>query len=224
MRRIALDIETTGLDPHQGHKIIEIGCVELENNFPTGKVWQRYVNPNRSMPQEAYEIHGLTEDFLSEKPFFAEVVGEFIAFINNAELIIHNASFDLKFINCELELLSKNTLSSYEVIDTLKMARKLFPGMPSSLDALCKRYKIDISKRIKHGALLDAELLAEVYLEMQGGRQQGIELVSEKKEITQLKEQENNLNYSKKIYSLNSEELKKHEILRNKITEYKSLK
>ena len=139
--------------------------------------------------------------------------------MHNAELIIHNSSFDLKFINCELELLSKNTLSTHEVIDTLKMARKLFPGMPSSLDALCKRYKIDISKRVKHGALLDAELLAEVYLEMQGGRQQGIELVSKKKEIIELKEEKDSLNYSKKIYSLNSEELKKHEFLIKMITE-----
>ena len=142
MRRIALDVETTGLDPYQGHRIIEIGCVELDNNFPTGKTWQRYINPNRSMPQEAYEIHGLTEDFLSDKKPFDEIANEFIEFIGKAELIIHNALFDMKFLNYELELISKDNLENLEVIDTLKMARTLFPGMPSSLDALCRRYKI----------------------------------------------------------------------------------
>ncbi|MBJ57111.1 MAG: DNA polymerase III subunit epsilon [Rickettsiales bacterium] len=210
MRRIALDVETTGLDPYQGHRIIEIGCVELDNNFPTGKTWQRYINPNRSMPQEAYEIHGLTEDFLSDKKPFDEIANEFIEFIGKAELIIHNALFDMKFLNYELELISKDNLENLEVIDTLKMARTLFPGMPSSLDALCRRYKIDLGKRVKHGALLDAELLAEVFLEMQGGRQQGIDLVTLKKE----NKKENQINiptkYEKKVYNITEEELSLH--------------
>tara|TARA_Y100001954_G_C15777177_1_gene587672 strand:+ start:962 stop:1633 length:672 start_codon:yes stop_codon:yes gene_type:complete len=210
LRRIALDVETTGLDPYQGHRIIEIGCVELDNNFPTGKTWQRYINPNRSMPQEAYEIHGLTEDFLSDKKPFDEIANEFIEFIGKAELIIHNALFDMKFLNYELELISKDNLENLEVIDTLKMARTLFPGMPSSLDALCRRYKIDLGKRVKHGALLDAELLAEVFLEMQGGRQQGIDLVTLKKE----NKKENQINiptkYEKKVYNITEEELSLH--------------
>ncbi len=211
MRKIALDIETTGLDPFQGHKIIEIGCVELINNFPSGKTWQRYINPKRSMPQEAYEIHGLTEEFLSDKPEFAEIVKEFLSFIDNAELIIHNAAFDLKFLNYELDLLSKQNLTEYRVIDTLKMARSLFPGMPSSLDALCRRYKIDASKRIKHGALLDADLLAEVFLEMQGGRQQGMDLASSKQEEIIKKANIKTFKYSRKIYSLSKEEIYEHE-------------
>ena len=213
MRRIALDVETTGLDPFQGHKIIEIGCVELNNNFPTGKIWQKYINPNRSMPQEAYEIHGLTEDFLSGKNTFDEIANEFIEFIGKAELIIHNASFDIKFLNYELELISKDNLDNFEVIDTLKMARTLFPGMPSSLDALCKRYKIDLDKRVKHGALLDAELLAEVFLEMQGGRQQGIDLVAKKKESKIENQISMPLKYERKIYSVTDKELSLHKEL-----------
>ena len=211
MRKIALDLETTGLDPFQGHKIIEIGCVELINNFPSGKIWQRYINPKRSMPQEAYEIHGLTEEFLSEKPEFMDIVKEFLSFIENAELIIHNAAFDLKFLNYELDLLSREKLTEYRVIDTLKMARSLFPGMPSSLDALCRRYKIDASKRIKHGALLDAELLAEVFLEMQGGRQQGMDLASKKQKEIIKKTNIKTFKYSRKIYSLSEKEKYEHE-------------
>ena len=213
MRRIALDIETTGLDPKVGHKVIEIGCVELDNNFPTGRIWQKYINPKRTMPQEAYEIHGLTEEFLSVKPEFKETVEEFLKFIKGAELIIHNAVFDLKFLKYEFDLLSRNDLNEFEIIDTLKMARKLFPGMPASLDALCRRYRIDISKRIKHGALLDAELLAEVFLEMQGGRQQGINLVSKKKQYPTLKKSNTQYRYSKKIYSITDMEMKSHKKL-----------
>jgi len=213
LRRIALDIETTGLDPKVGHKVIEIGCVELDNNFPTGRIWQKYINPKRTMPQEAYEIHGLTEEFLSDKPEFKETVEEFLKFIKGAELIIHNAVFDLKFLKYEFDLLSRNDLNEFEIIDTLKMARKLFPGMPASLDALCRRYRIDISKRIKHGALLDAELLAEVFLEMQGGRQQGINLVSKKKQYPTLKKSNTQYRYSKKIYSITDMEMKSHKKL-----------
>ena len=213
MRRIALDIETTGLDPKVGHKVIEIGCVELDNNFPTGRIWQKYINPKRTMPQEAYEIHGLTEEFLSDKTEFKEIVEEFLKFIKGAELIIHNAVFDLKFLKYEFDLLSRNDLNEFEIIDTLKMARKLFPGMPASLDALCRRYRIDISKRIKHGALLDAELLAEVFLEMQGGRQQGINLVSKKKQYPTLKKSNTQYRYSKKIYSITDMEMKSHKKL-----------
>ena len=175
MRAIALDIETTGLNPLEGHKIIEIGCVELLNNFPTGKTWQAYINPNRNIPQEAYEVHGLTEDFLKDKPIFKDITERFKNYIKNAKLIIHNAKFDIKFLNYELEAIKLEPINS-EIIDTLDIARKLFPGQSVSLDSLCKRYRIDTEKRKFHGALLDAELLAEVYLEMQGGRQQGMNL------------------------------------------------
>ena len=205
MRKIALDIETTGLNPIEGHKIIEIGCVELLNNFPTGKTWQKYINPNRNIPQEAYEVHGLTEDFLKDKPSFQEVTEGFKSFIKNSKLIIHNSKFDIKFLNYELEAINLDPIN-LEIIDTIDIARKLFPGQSVSLDALCKRYKIDIEKRKLHGALLDAELLAEVYLEMQGGRQQGINLEL-KKNSNDKKVNRENIKYSKKIYKLKKEEI-----------------
>ena len=159
MKRICLDIETTGLNPREGHKIVEIGCIELENNYPTGNVFQQYINPDKSMPEEALKIHGLTDDFLSDKPLFIEVADKFLKFLDNSELIIHNAKFDLGFLNFELDSISKSNLTEFKVIDTLALARKTFPGASNSLDALCKRYNIDNSKRNKHGALLDAELL-----------------------------------------------------------------
>lgn len=179
MRSVTLDIETTGLSYLEGHKIVEIGCVELLNNFPSGKTWQRYINPERTMPEEAFKVHGLSEDFLSNKPVFADIVEDFLNFIKNSDLIIHNSKFDLPFINYELETNNRKliNLKKNKVIDTLSLARKIFPGQSVSLDALSKRYRINI-ERENHGALLDAEILAEVYLEMQGGRQQNIELVT----------------------------------------------
>lgn len=208
MRKVTLDIETTGLDPLEGHKIIEIGCVELINNFPTGKTWQSYINPNRNIPQDAYEVHGLTEEFLGNKPFFTDIIKSFTDFIKESKLIIHNAKFDLNFINYELEALKLDPIN-LEVIDTIDIARSLFPGQSVSLDALCKRYKIDIDKRKFHGALLDAELLAEVYLEMQGGRQQGINLNPDPS-VLKNKIHIEDIKYSKKIYSLKEEEISRY--------------
>ena len=171
MREIVLDTETTGLDPGTGDKIVEIGAVELWNHLPTGKTFHKYLNPERNMPEEAQAVHGLTEDFLRDKPLFSQIVDDFLRFIKDSKLIIHNASFDMKFINAELELAKKSKLSGDIAIDTLSIARKKFPGSPASLDALCRRFNIDNSARTLHGALLDSEILAEVYLELIGGLQ-----------------------------------------------------
>ena len=171
MREIVLDTETTGLDPGTGDKIVEIGAVELWNHLPTGKTFHKYLNPERNMPEEAQAVHGLSEDFLRDKPLFSQIVDDFLRFIKDSKLIIHNASFDMKFINAELELAKKSKLSGDIAIDTLSIARKKFPGSPASLDALCRRFNIDNSARTLHGALLDSEILAEVYLELIGGRQ-----------------------------------------------------
>ena len=219
MRKITLDLETTGLNPLEGHKIIEIGCVELINNFPTGNTWQTYINPKRNIPQEAFEIHGLTEEFLENKPFFKDTIDEFLNFIKDSDLIIHNAKFDMKFINYELEANNLNPILNNKIIDTIDIAKNMFPGQSNSLDALCKRYKIDLEKRKFHGALLDAELLAEVYLEMQGGRQQGFDLKNEyidsKKKID-IK----NIQYSKKVYKLTKEEIENNIKLIKSIKSY----
>jgi DNA polymerase-3 subunit epsilon len=171
MREIVLDTETTGLDPGTGDKIVEIGAVELWNHLPTGKTFHKYLNPERNMPEEAQAVHGLTEKFLKDKPVFSQIVDDFLLFIKDSKLIIHNASFDMKFINAELESVKKSKLSNDIAIDTLSIARKKFPGSPASLDALCRRFNIDNSARTLHGALLDSEILAEVYLELIGGRQ-----------------------------------------------------
>ncbi len=183
MREIVLDTETTGLDPGEGHRIVEIACLELDNRVPTGKVFQTYVNPERDMPIEAFNVHGLSEEFLSTHPKFADIAGKFLAFIGDADLVIHNAEFDLKFIRAEFEKLDDQTLSTGRIIDTLAMARSRFPGAPASLDALCRRFEIDNSARTTHGALLDTELLAEVYLELTGGRQPGLSLGAAKTEV-----------------------------------------
>jgi DNA polymerase-3 subunit epsilon len=176
MREIVLDTETTGLDPAAGHRIVEIGCLELVNRVPTGKDFQRYVNPERPMPEEAFKVHGLSEDFLAQHPVFATVAEAFLAFISDSPLIIHNAEFDLRFINAELELVGLRPLAPGRAIDTIALARRRFPGAQVSLDALCRRFAIDNSERRLHGALLDCELLAEVYLELSGGRQPGLDL------------------------------------------------
>jgi len=171
MREIVLDTETTGLDPNDGHRVIEIGCVELVDHFPTGRSFQRYLNPDRDMPAEAQRIHGISSEFLADKPRFAEIVEEFLEFIADAPLVIHNASFDLKFLNSELHRHGRGPLSSARAIDTIDIAKSKFPGARYSLDELCKRFAIDLSGRSLHGALLDAELTAQVYLELTGGRQ-----------------------------------------------------
>ncbi len=174
MREIVLDTETTGLDPAKGDKLVEIGCVELEGHLATGKNYHIYLNPEREIPAEATAVHGITNDFVKDKPTFGEVVGEFLDFIGDAKLIIHNAEFDMKFLNAELKTFGFPSLDHRRAIDTVKIAREKFPGSPANLDALCRRFGIDNSNRTLHGALLDSQLLAEVYLELLGGRQQGL--------------------------------------------------
>ena len=177
MREIVLDTETTGLDPYQGHRLIEVGCIELLNRIPSGQTFHRYVNPERDVPAEAFAIHGLSAEFLKDKPRFAEVADELIGFIGDAPLVAHNASFDLNFINAEFERAGRAAIARDRVIDTLLLARRKHPAGPNRLDDLCARYSIDSSRRVKHGALLDAEILAEVYLELVGGRQAQLILV-----------------------------------------------
>ncbi len=176
MREIALDTETTGLDPKSGHRIVEIGCVELHRHMATGEFFHQYLNPERDMPDEAYRIHGLSDAFLGGKPLFADIVDKFLEFIGDDPLVIHNAQFDIGFINAELQRLHRQTLPISRAVDTVGLARRRFPGAQVSLDALCRRFEIDLSARTKHGALLDSELLAEVYLELRGGRQPDLAL------------------------------------------------
>ncbi|RLJ52095.1 DNA polymerase-3 subunit epsilon [Litoreibacter meonggei] len=171
MREIVLDTETTGFEPGEGDRIVEIGAVELFNHMPTGKVYHQYINPERSMPQGAFEVHGLGDEFLRDKPVFKKVGQAFLDFVGDATLVIHNAAFDMKFLNAELGWGGFMLLPNNQALDTLAIARKKFPGSPASLDALCRRFGIDNSAREKHGALLDSEILAEVYLELIGGRQ-----------------------------------------------------
>lgn len=178
MRELVLDTETTGFDPQSGDRIVEIGAVELLNHMPTGNTFHQYINPQRDMPNDAYEVHGLSEDFLRDKPVFADIAQAFLEFIGNAKLVIHNASFDMKFLNAELRWMNLPQLPMDQAIDTLMIARQKFPGSPASLDALCRRFAIDNSNRSLHGALLDSEILAEVYLELIGGRQPDFALAS----------------------------------------------
>jgi DNA polymerase-3 subunit epsilon len=177
-REIVLDTETTGLSPVTGDRIVEIGCVELINHIPTGKHFHVYLNPEREMPDDAFKVHGLTDEFLRDKPLFSAVAEDFVRFVGDATLIIHNAPFDMGFLNAELEKASFPSLRN-EVIDTVMLAREVHPGARVSLDALCKHYGIDNSRRTLHGALLDSEILAEVYLELIGGRQVALALVAE---------------------------------------------
>ncbi len=185
MREIVLDTETTGFDPQTGDRIVEIGAVELWNHIATGEVYHQYINPKRDMPQEAFEVHGLSEEFLSDKPVFSDIAQAFLDFVGDAKLVIHNASFDMKFLNAELSWVKKPLLPMDQAIDTLLIARKKFPGSPASLDALCRRFGIDNSSRTLHGALLDSEILAEVYLELIGGRQPDFALASNERAQSQ---------------------------------------
>ena len=181
MREIVLDTETTGFEPSEGDRIVEIGAVELFNHMPTGKTYHQYINPQRLMPKAAFDVHGLGDEFLRDKPVFKEIAQTFLDFIGDARLVIHNASFDMKFLNAELGWCNLPLLPSAQAIDTLLIARKRFPGSPASLDALCRRFGVDNSSREKHGALLDSEILAEVYLELTGGRQPDFALATEAK-------------------------------------------
>ncbi len=176
MREIVFDTETTGFEPNEGHRIVEIACLELVNQIPTGRKKQYYLNPERDIPEAAFRIHGLNEEFLRDKPRFAEIVDELMEFIGDAPLVAHNAEFDMRFLNAELSLLKRAQISLDRAIDTVRLARQRFPGAPASLDALCKRFAIDNTQRALHGALLDAQLLAEVYLHLLGGPQTGFTL------------------------------------------------
>jgi DNA polymerase-3 subunit epsilon len=178
MREIVFDTETTGLDPYKGDRLVEIGCIEMVNRFATGRTFHRYVNPEREMPQEAFAVHGLSSDFLKDKPLFAAIADEFLAFIGDGALVAHNGSFDLGFLNAELERIRRAAIPRDRLVDTLLLARRKFPGGSNRLDDLCARFGIDNSRRTKHGALLDAELLAEVYVELVEARQAQLGLVA----------------------------------------------
>ena len=179
MREIVFDTETTGFDPRTGDRVVEIGCVELVNHIVTGQTFHVYLDPERSMPRAAFEVHGLSDDFLAGKPKFAEIVDDFLAFVGDARLVAHNAEFDFKFVNAELARLGLPAIGFDRMVDTLALAKRKHPGGPNSLDALCSRYGIDNSRRDLHGALLDSELLAEVYVELIGGKQAALSLVGE---------------------------------------------
>jgi DNA polymerase III subunit epsilon len=174
MREIVLDTETTGLDPAEGHRLLEIGAVEIIHQAPTGRVFHRLINPERDVPEDAARVHGHTAELLKDKPVFADLVEDFLAFVGDARLVIHNAEFDVRFVNSELVRLGREPIGMDRVLDTLTLARKKHPGQQNSLDALCDRYRIDRSKRVKHGALLDAEILVEIYSELTGGRQRSL--------------------------------------------------
>lgn len=218
MREIVLDTETTGLDPLTGDRLVEIGCVELLNSIPSGNTYHAYINPERDMPVEAFRVHGLSEEFLRDKPKFPEIAQEFLAFISDSNLVIHNAEFDLKFINYELNQIGLDPILKDRVVDTLSIARRKHPGSPNSLDALCSRYRIDNSRRTKHGALLDSEILAEVYIELLGGRQAALVLQQETVEIEEIDVAEY-LTARKSIIArnLDTDALQRHEALIDKI-------
>ncbi len=193
MRQIVLDTETTGINPFDEprNRIVEIGAVEIFNMVPTGKVYHQYIHPERDMPKEAFEVHGISEEFLADKPRFAAIAQEFLDFVGDAQMVIHNAEFDMRFLNAELEWANMPTLPFDQALDTLKIARRKFPGSPANLDALSRRFGIDISAREKHGALLDSEILAEVYLELMGGKQSGLALTQMKDDRTKGEKSDN---------------------------------
>ena len=220
MRRIALDTETTGLNPKDGHRIVEIGCVELDGNIPTGNEWHSYVNPDRAMPEAAFAVHGLSEEFLQKEPKFKDIAEGFLSFIKGGELVIHNAKFDIGFLNSELKMANMPLIEIQKTIDTVHLAREKIPGAAASLDALCKRFEIDLSLREKHGALLDAKLLAEVYLQLTGGRQSSLSLVQEhtdksKKVINKEEPKLDNLTFIEA--TLTEQEKEEHTEMINKI-------
>lgn len=207
MSEIFLDIETTGLSFKDNHRIVEIACIETNELIPTKRIFHKIINPERDVPVEAFKIHGFSSDFLKDKPKFKEIADELISFINGKDLIIHNASFDLPFINHELKILKKDVISKNKIIDTLELARSKYPGMSNSLDALCKRFNVDLSRRIKHNAVLDCELLREVYIYLLDVKEPKLSFNSK---VEQKNSYRNILNYSKKIVKLSEEELKNH--------------
>jgi DNA polymerase-3 subunit epsilon len=216
MREIVLDTETTGLNPADGHRVVEIGCLELENHIATGESFHCYINPERSMPDEAFAVHGLSDDFLAEQPVMADQMDGFVEFIADDPLIIHNAEFDIRFLNAELDKLGLGQIPMSRAIDTVRMARQKFPGAPASLDALCRRFEIDNSSRTLHGALLDAQLLAEVYLELIGGRQPDLALAKTVKQVAVVGSGERR---EPRAHAPSAEELTSHETFLDKISE-----
>jgi DNA polymerase-3 subunit epsilon len=217
LREIVLDTETTGLNPLTGDRLVEIGCVELENHIATGITWHRYFNPERDVPDDAARVHGLTTAFLADKPVFAVEAGAFIDFIGDAPLVIHNAAFDMGFLNAELTRLGFPRLADKRAIDTLPMARKKFPGAPASLDALCKRFSIDASARTVHGALLDAQLLAEVYLELCGGRQPGFAMATKTESRASITDEAPRQFHAARLFQPSPDEEAAHEAFLEKI-------
>jgi len=224
MREIILDTETTGLDPKDGHKVIEIGGVEMINKVITGNKFHYYINPERDVPQDAYRIHGISSEFLKDKPLFKDIANEFINFIQNAKLVIHNAPFDIKFLNSELTLLNLPSIDLAGVIDTLAIARRTFPGARANLDALCKRFKVDNTNRQFHGALKDAYLLSEIYVELSGGRQVRFSLKEMNGNILKPKQ---NIQYTGKgnkiVVIPTNRELKEHNAFLSKFINLKTI-
>ena len=209
MKEVVLDTETTGLEVKDGHRIVEIGCIELENLIPTSKKFHCYLNPERKVSEKALEVHGYTDEFLSDKKKFKDIANEFLEFIKDKKLIIHNAEFDLAHLNNELQLIGKNKINNNNIIDTLDLARDKFPGSGISLDALCKRYRIDNSKRKKHTALIDCELLSRVYINLIDQKEPMLDF-KVTNQNNQYSENQNSKDYFKKIVVLSSEELKLH--------------
>ena len=211
MLEVILDTETTGLSTTERHRIVEIGCIELENQMPTNKIFHVHVNPQRSVSEEAQKIHGYTDEFLSGKKLFSEIVDEFLNFIKNKKLIMHNATFDLSFLNYELKLLNKSEINKEYVVDTLEIARTKYPGSQNSLDALCKRFNIDNTKREKHSALIDCQLLKEVYINLLGEKEPKLNLQSLGNIETKLSEHSRKKNLARKTILPSREELQLHE-------------
>ena len=211
MLEVILDTETTGLSTIEKHRIVEIGCIELDNQIPTNKIFHNYINPQRSVSEDAYKVHGYSNEFLSDKKTFPEIYEDFLNFIKNKKLIIHNAAFDLSFLNYELRLINQKTIDRKNVIDTLEIARIKYPGSQNSLDALCKRFNIDNSKREKHNALIDCQLLKEVYVNLLDQKEPKLNLKNE--EIFEIKLSDNFISknsHSRKIIKLNKKELELH--------------
>ena len=219
MREIVLDTETTGLDPAAGHRIVEVAGLELLNHMPTGRSFREYINPERDMPEDAEKIHGLSAAFLADKPCFAEIAQAFLDFIGEARLVIHNAQFDMKFLNAELKAAGLPRLAVDRAVDTVALARKRFPGAQVNLDALCRRFEIDNSERSYHGALLDCELLAEVYLELCGGRQPGLTLEQRRQPTAQLLQPLARDARPARPHSATPEEQAAHEAMLQKLTD-----
>jgi DNA polymerase-3 subunit epsilon len=214
MREIVLDTETTGLDPSEGHRIVEIACIELIHHVPTGRRFHRYVNPERSMPEDALAVHGITAEFLTSQPSFGAIVDELVAFIGSDRLVIHNAEFDLAFLNGELARLQRAPIDT-AFIDTLGLARVRFPGAPASLDALCRRFGIDLAIRVHHGAQVDCELLASVYLELLGGRQPVLDFAAPSEEVVATER----IQRPPRPHAPTAEELIAHQVMLQTITD-----